>query len=83
MREAFCHFKSQNRFPARNAGKLSAMNERVFCNQSLQLERHGYGETAFGCLQPLKPVFYYLKSEFLLNLKLKYQQFNVKRRPIS
>ncbi len=55
QQEAYSCYKSQNRFPPGNAGKLSAMNF-----SSLQWNLHGYGQATFDCLQPLKLFFFLL-----------------------
>jgi hypothetical protein len=41
-REAYCHYKSQNQLPGRNAEKLSAMNViGIFTFSSLQWAHYG------------------------------------------
>jgi hypothetical protein len=49
---------------------------------SLQVH-HRYGEATVFCIKTVKPVFCDLKSKFPLKLKIKYQHFNVKGRPID
>ncbi len=74
----YCRVKSSNRFPVGNAGKVSVMNVNMFSAiSSLLREPHRLGQAAFDSFKLLKPVFCNLKREFILNLEIKYQRFNV------
>jgi hypothetical protein len=84
QREAYLRYKSQDRFPARNAGKclgwmLYGLPATVTCSgcpmvQISHIIKYEDAETGF--LQ-------FFKSKFLFDLKIKYQRFNVKGRPMA
>jgi hypothetical protein len=62
--------KSQNQFPAGNAGELSATDVNgLSTNSSLQ-------QASCACIKPLKPFFCNLQREFTLDFEIKYQQFH-------
>ncbi len=79
-----CRHKSQNRFKVANVVKLLALNVNVFLQSVLCSGRPMYmnkPHTVFW-LKPKKPVFCNLNSKFPLNLKIKYQLFKTKGRPV-
>jgi hypothetical protein len=72
-RESYCRKISQNRFPAGNAGKLLAVNvNRPSITSFFKRESMDMDKPHLVALMPLKKVFCYLKSEFALNLLVKY-----------
>jgi hypothetical protein len=62
---------------------ISHAFEWAFLYQFLSAAAQWIGINNIFLLQPLKPVFCYLKRKFPLNLKIKYQRYNAKERPFD